>query len=437
MEASAPVKSRKIYYGWYIVAIALLTQFATAGAQGFSLGVFMKPMSEELGWSRATIASSQSIGVVLSGIIGLFLGGIIDRRGTRLLLVFGAITTGIGFIAFSFVQELWHLYLIRSVILTVGTACSGMVVTNTAVSNWFVRKRGRAISTAVMGMALAGVILVPGMQAAIDLFQWRSAWVLLGVFSLVLVVVPTALFMRRRPEDMGLLPDGGPPTEEEKRKMSRAQKAAIAADVPWTRAEVLRTPTFWMIMVATGLGSMVGPTTMMHFVPFVSDQLPQYPLQVAAFVVGVHSLVSIVLKVPWGFVLERIQPRYVSIMAYGFIASGLVLLLLAGSSIELMVVGMLVFGIGMGGMVPIAEVIWASYFGRLSLGTVRSVALPFSTTTIAGAPLLAAVIFDTTSSYQMAFLFLIAALAVSTTLMLTLRPARRPQPTLSASANPA
>lgn len=424
MEAIQLARPRKIYYGWYIVALAFLAQFATTGAQGFSAGVFMKPMAEDLGWSRGGIAGVNSVGTLIGGIIGLFIGNILDRHGARPLMIFGAIVTGIGFIALSTMQELWHFYLIRGIIITIGTTCSGMVVANIAVSNWFVRKRGRAVAVAVMGVPTAGVVLGPAMQMIIDSFSWRTGWIALGLMIWVLLILPTALFMKRRPEDIGLVPDGALPTQEDDRRLSGAQKAAIAADVKWTRREAIRTPTLWMIIIAAGLGTMTLPTTMMHLVPFVSDL--GYSLQVATLTAGVHSLFSMLSKLIWGFGIERIHARYVVVLAYSFAAAGLILLLLA-HSIESIIVGMAVLGIGVGGVIPITEVIWASYFGRISLGSIRTIGMPFSIITQAGGPFMAGVIYDNTKSYQAAFIFLIITLVIGASLMLALRPAKRPQ----------
>jgi MFS family permease len=414
----------KIFYGWYIVILAFLVQFAVIGSQGFSLGVFMKPMTEDLGWSRSDIASVHTIGTIIGGFLALFIGPILDRRGARPLVIVGAILSGLGFLALSMIQELWHFYAIRGLIITVGSTCASIMVLNTAVSNWFIRKRGRAVTFGAMGVPFAGIALIPIIQILIESFTWRNAWIILGVMIWVVAIIPTAMFMRRRPEDVGLVPDGAMPTEEGDKGLSSAQRAALAADVTWTRSEAIRTSTLWMIIGASGLGSMTLTATMMHLVPYVSDM--GFSLQIAALTASVHSWFSLISKFGWGFIIERIHARFVIVIAYSLAASGLAVLLFA-RSLETIVLGMAVLGLGIGGVTPVTEVIWASYFGRRSLGAVRSIGAPFTILTYASAPLIPALIYDSTKSYNLAFVFLIGTLVIGASLMLLLRPARRPQ----------
>src|SRR5688500_10141268 len=147
-----------------------------AGIQAYAHGTFVGPMTEDLGWSRTDISLGQTVSTGVMGVIGLFIGGLLDRRGGRMLMIVGAVIGGAGFILLGQVHELWQYYLVKGVILTAAMACMGPMIVNVAISNWFVRRRGRAIAISAMGLSV-GAILFPSIAAwLIDNFGWRIAW---------------------------------------------------------------------------------------------------------------------------------------------------------------------------------------------------------------------------------------------------------------------
>lgn len=414
----------KIYYGWYIVGVAFLAQLMSMGLQGYTLGVFMKPMIDELGWSRSGISGVQSAGTVVNGLLAPFIGGILDRRGGRILMLVGSVITGIGFIALSLMADMWHFYAIRGLIITVGILCMGGMVVNVAISNWFVRKRGRAVAIAAMGISFGGVVLAPLSERFIAEFGWRTAFIILGVMIWVVMLVPTALFMRRRPEDMGLLPDGDIPGQVSSKPMNAVQRAALNADIRWTRAEALRTPTLWIIIASFGMAGMGLSAMMMHVTPYVSDL--GFSPALAAIATSVQASTALISKVIWGLLIERIQCRFVAILA--FVCAGIGLVMLINSrSLEMVYLSLAVFGMGMGGQPVIQEVVWANYFGRLTLGTIRSIGMPFMIISSAGGPLLAGLTYDMTKSYEVAFIVFVCAYSFAALLMLIVRPPVHPR----------
>lgn len=423
MAISQVSRRARIFHGWYIVAVAFLAQFTTGGLQAYTLGVFMKPITEELGWTRGAISGVQTAGTVVNGLFAVFIGGILDRRGGRALMLFGAVLSGIGFVALSLMRDIWHFYFIRGMLIAIGNLCLGNLVANVAVSNWFIRKRGRALAIAAMGVPFGGVVLTPLSQMLIDGVGWRNAWVILGAMVWVVMIVPTALFIRRRPEDVGLRPDGDPSTGPDERKLSASQIAAMKADVEWTTAQAARTPALWMIMIAFGLAHMGLSALTIHIVPYVSDI--GFTVAMAAGAQSVQGMSSMTTKLVWGLLLERFDIRVVSIASFICSAVGVVLLLEA-NSIELVYLSIVIFGAGMGGLGPIQEVVWANYFGRISLGAVRRIGAPMVMVFGAVGPLLAGLVYDATESYRVAFIALTGAYVVAGVLMLLLRPPRRP-----------
>ena len=183
---------RQFYYGWYIVGVAFVSSMMSMGITAYSMGVFLKPMTDDLGWSRTDISLGQTLTTFVTGILGVAIGRRMDARGGRALMVGGAIIGGAGFIALGQVRELWQYYLVRSGLVAVGSIGMGNLVVNVALSNWFVRKRGRAIAIGVMGTSVAALVLPTVADRMIDAWGWRSAWAAIGV-AVWVTVIPTAL----------------------------------------------------------------------------------------------------------------------------------------------------------------------------------------------------------------------------------------------------
>ena len=166
---------RPVFYGWYIVSAACLVAMMSMGVQVYGLGVFITPMTEELGWSRTDISLGQTLSTGVMGLVGLAVGGLTDRRGGRALIVVGAVITGLAYILLGQVQGLWQYYLVVGVVLTLGMGTMGGMVLNVVVSNWFIRRRGRAIAITAMGASFGAILVPPLMTWLIDAAGWRTA----------------------------------------------------------------------------------------------------------------------------------------------------------------------------------------------------------------------------------------------------------------------
>src|SRR5580765_2119494 len=176
------IQKPKIFYGWYIVTVGFLAQMNCAFHMSSTLSVFLKPLTEDLAVSRGLFSVLRSGEILLAGALAPLIEPLVDRYGGRWLMAGGALSAGIGFVLLSQVSAFWQC--------------------------WFVRKRGRAIAIASLGQGLAKV-LIPVVTATLFVWVgWRSTWTVFGLLTLVLVVIPAAVFMRRSPEEMGLMPDG-------------------------------------------------------------------------------------------------------------------------------------------------------------------------------------------------------------------------------------
>lgn len=414
-------RPRHIYYGWYIVAAAVVAQFVAVGMQNYSAGVFLKPMSSDLGWSREDYANAQTLGTFVMGGLGLFIGGVIDRRGARPLMIVGAIVGGLSLLGLSRVHTLGQFYLLRGIGVTVGAIGIGNLVVNVTVSKWFVRNRGMAVAMASAGVSLSGVVLTPVAQALVDHAGWRDAWVILGV-GVWVIAIPTAFVMRRTPEDFGLLPDGDVPGRPA--PVRRARPLA-APEVAWTRPEAIRTPSIWLLIFAYGIANIGLGAMLFHLLPFLTDS--GFSSGTAAWLFSIQAWGALLAKPFWGLLMNRLHPRYLS--ALTFVIAGLTvlgLLMAAGRGGEAATGVMLfVWGFAIGGAIPLQETVWAGYYGRAHLGSIRAVAMPFTIIFSAMGPKFAAHLYDRSGSYTSAFLFFACFWALGTVLVLLARPPRR------------
>lgn len=417
------------YYGWYIVVGAFIAAMMSMGVQAYTLGVFLKPMTEELGWSRTDISFGQTITTVATGFMGVVIGRRLDSHGARALMVGGAIIGGFGFMALGAVQELWQYYVVRAGLVAIGSVGMGGLVVNVAVANWFVRRRGRAIAIGMMGTSVAALLLPTASDQLIDAVGWRSAWVGIGLAVWVLVIPTAWLVMRRRPEDFGLQPDGGPAPAS----AAPLKHAPRPDDIRWTRREAARTPALWMLILTFGLASTGLGAMLLHLISYLTDSGFSRGQAAAGFgMIGVSGLLS---KPFWGLALERFPVRTCASAEFLLMALGIALIL-SINGLAMMYASIFVLGLGIGGVVTVQEVVWAEFFGRLTLGAVRSLAQPFTIISSAGGPVFAGLAYDLGGSYRFAFLVFIATYVVAAGLILLTPYPKRPESEASTAPPP-
>jgi len=411
---------RRVYYGWYIVGLVFVTNLTYASVGNFSPPVFLKSMTQEMHWSRTFFSMTVSLGMMMAMPISLFLGPLVDKRGARVPMMAGGVVLGGGLIMMGMVHTSWQFIVVRGMIVPLGIIALSQVTPTVVVANWFVKKRGRAMAVTTMGMAFGAMIATPVITYLIGALGWRQAWVVLGVAAWVLVLAPVALLMKRRPEDMGLLPDGE--TTGRDGALGRAQPRP---EVTWTRREAMRTPTMWFLAFGFPLGTMGMGAINAHLYSHLTDI--DFTTQTAGWIVMTISAVSLVVKPPWGLLAERISPRYCQACAFLIIGVGMGLLALVGPSRAGLFAATAVMGVGWGGLFILQPLIWANYYGRLTLGRVQSTVTPIQAVFSPLGPVLAGRVYDATGSYERIFLAFIGTQVVAAALTLLAVPPKKPQ----------
>jgi MFS transporter, OFA family, oxalate/formate antiporter len=424
---AAPKTQTKLFYGWYIVAVGFLSHVACAFHMSSTLSVFLKPLTEDLSVSRGLFSLLRSGEILIGAGMAPLIGPLVDRYGGRWLMAGGALVAGSGFVLLSQVSSFWQFLALRWILITIGGVFMCHMVVSVTISRWFVRRRGRAIALASLGQG-ASKVCIPLVTASLFVWVgWRGTWSIFGVITLVLIVIPALILMRRSPEDMGLKPDGDEPPPDSGRDGAVARRRIspseeVSEDVIWTGPEVIRTNTFWIVCFIYGMANVGIAGLNLHVFAYVTDI--GFSTLVGATVLSIIASMQLGSTLIWGFLSERMQIRHSSMLMFLVQAIGLGLAI-ATSEVLVLYIGFTLYGVGLGGGWVLQELVWANYFGRLSLGKVRGLGILVTHAFgAAGAPFFGYV-HDATGSYNSSFLAFVVALAICALLSLAVRAPRK------------
>lgn len=399
--ANPPRRSRlPFFYGWVIVAVAFVTMALGVNARtAFSL--LFPPILGEFGWERGATAAAFSFGFFVTAAISPFLGWLMDRRGPRLVMEIGVGLMAAGLMLATLVQEPWQLYLTLGALNGAGSVCLGYTGHSLFLPNWFVRRRGLAMSLAFSGVG-AGSLVLPWLQTLIDGVGWRSACWTLGLL-LLLILAPLNLLLRARPQEIGLEPDGDPAQADAGVIKTNIVDPAWAA-IDWTLARALRTARFWWIALGYFCGLFAWYAVQVHQTKYLTEV--GFSAATAAWALSLVSVTAIPGQILLGHLSDRIGREWVwTIGCLGFALSYLALLLLQTTPslplLCLMVAAQGALGYGLTsvlGAIP-AEIFQGRHFGRI-FGALMLLSI------LGGAvgPWLTGTIYDHSGSYAPAFL---------------------------------
>ncbi|MEX0782302.1 MAG: MFS transporter [Dehalococcoidia bacterium] len=417
LPVSAAGVRPRIYYGYWLISAAFVAQFVSVGAQNYVIGAFLKPMTTDLDWTRSEFTISRTVGQFVMAFTGFFIGARVDRNGGRALMLVGITILASSLFALSYTESLWQWIVLNGLALTAGAAMIGNLVVNVTLSKWFVEKRGLAVGLASMGVSFAGVALTPAMTAVIDEWGWRAAWRVLGIGSAILII-PVAFVMRRAPEDHGLHPDGKS-AEQVAAGMGAKASADFASSM--TRQQALHTPAFYLLVLAFGLFGVTIGVMLLQTIPFMTDA--GYSRGTASLMITLASIPALISKPFWGWAIDKTDAKRLASISAFITGIALIVITLAVhvTADPVVYFGFFLLGCGWGGMIPLQEVIWATFFGRRYLGAVRSAGLPFSLVLGAGAPLIVSIYFDRVGNYDGA-LYTVACLNLLAAILILFLP---------------
>jgi len=398
----------KYFYGYNIVAAGFVIQGVCIGAM-FTYGVFFNEFQTEFGWSRTMISGASSLGFLMMGAFGILAGRLNDKIGPRVIIMVSGTSLGLCYLFMSLLQAPWQLYLLYGLLAGIGFSTHD-VITLSTVARWFVKRRGMITGIVKVGTGL-GQLTVPLVATALIAgYGWRKSYLILGAVVLV-TLVAVAQILRRNPQEMGLLPDGGTNGPDHAGNGSPEQGVTL-------RAAVL-TRQFWTMCVAQFTLFFCLLTMIVHIVPHATDL--GLPSAAAAGVLATIGGVSMLGRIVMGTANDRIGGKRSLIVCFIVLRCGRIWLQVAEEAWMLFVFGA-IYGFAHGGFFTVVSPTVAELFDTGSHGVLFGIILFCGTIGGAIGPLLAGRIFDLTGSYQILFLVLTGVTVIGFVLIIMLRP---------------
>jgi MFS family permease len=411
---------RSVFYGWWIVAASFLILLVTVGVGLYAPPVFLVPLQDHFGWSRAAVAGGGAAAALTVGVVAPFIGVAIDRYGSRTVMTTGALIMGCAFCLLGAIRSLWQLYALN-VIAAIGIASVAWIPNQTLISNWFDRKRGLAMGITLAGIGFGGLAMPPLADFLRVEFGWRVAFAVLGSLVLLIVVTVTLALVRSRPADMGLLPDGEPVASENPPGTPVHENRKHAEPAGLSLAESLRTGAFWILSLGHVLWTFGSMSIIGHLPAFLTDQGFE---KLAAVSLALAIGCSVVGRLSFGVLADRFTKRW--IMSGALILHALaVLCLFRIHSFGALPGFVILFGLGLGGGAVLVPLLVGECFGLRAFGKVLGVVTISATLGAATGPVLTGHIFDVMGSYHLAFILHVVSFAAAAVAILFLpRPSR-------------
>ncbi|MFC2013841.1 MFS transporter [Chloroflexota bacterium] len=402
-----PGAKPKFFYGYAVAVGAFLIMLVSIGLST-AFGVFVIPLSTEFGWTRAMTSGAYSLSMIITGLLGIVMGGLTDKFGPRIVLTICGLFLTLGYLLMSQLCAIWQLYLFYGVIIGIGMAGSWVPLVST-VARWFVKRRSTMTGFVAAGMGIGGLIAPPVANQLISAYGWRMAYLILGIIVLI-AIVSAAQLLRRDPMQKGLVPHGQNGSKEYASKLGT--KSLSFKESVFTRQ-------FWMLFAMVFCFGFCMFAIIVHIAPHATGL--GFPPATAAIVLATIGGLSVFGNAVFGSTADRIGNRQTFAIGFILISAALFWLVWATELWNLYLFAT-IFGLATGSGNAIESPLVAEFFGLESHGLIYGViALGFSIGASIG-PFIAGYIFDVTRGYQVAFLVCAVVAIVGFILLSVLRP---------------
>ena len=386
---------KQFFYGWYLVAVGVFLLSIS------SLGVFrgmsplMPVLQKNFGWTRTQISLSSLLTRVEGAALGPIEGFLIDRIGARKMVLIGFSIMAVGFVLFSFIQNLWQFYAVF-ILINLGNGIGGWLAVVTILNSWFRRKRTIAMAGAMSGILIAGIFVPPYTIALNHGFR-----VTVFVFGLIILAValPCVKIIKNNPEELGLLPDGAE-TESDLDK-STPSKISQDQEVEFTVGQALKTRVFWILTVAHVSSTISLATLSIHLMARLQDI--GLTSTTASYIELVSSVVALPSLFVAGWLGDKVSKKYL-VALFLFLQGISTIVLTVANGLPLALLFAVFYGIAFGGRIPLMTAIRGDYFGRKAFASIMGWSMLPNGILMAIAPVWAAWMFDTYGSYTVPFL---------------------------------
>ena len=359
-----------LFYGWWIVGVCFILLFFYAGSGFYSFSIFIKPLENQFGWSRAEVSLTMSIYFFVTGLVSPLIGQLCQSFGPKKIMFFGALGTGACFILVSFTRSLGYFYVVYAVI-ALAISGIGFVPVSSLLARWFVSRRGAAIGLAYIGVSVGGLMLAPIVGFMTSRFNWQSAYIFMGI-SLWILALPTIWrIVKSDPRDAGLRPDGQAASPEWSSNSNGGNEAPEPSPPQdWPLKPALKSRAFRWITVTFFLAPMAQMGVLQHQVPLIMDR--GVSAETAATALGLIAGMGGLGKLIFGRMSDSLPFHWVAALCFGMQALG-VLILLGPDSIILIWLYVAVFGFGMGGVIVLQPLAIGKFFGVTAFGVILGV----------------------------------------------------------------
>ena len=407
-----------IYYGWIVIAVGALGTYASSGSAQVTLAGIQTLIFEDTGWDRSTIALGITIGTWVAGLLTPVFGKIADTHGPRLAMPLTSLIVGVCFYWIGGMSAIWHFYVAYIIARGLGNPVLIGVMPRTVAVNFFDRKRNLALGIVSMARPCFGAINVQLITLISTWSSWRTAYKLLGVYS-ILLTIPLSLFIRKDPESIGLLPDGEKPKLSNQESFIKSEEVADIDKHIWSAREAAKTFTLWAIVSAEFLIILTSGTIGFQLVPYLHES--GLPISMAALAWTISTLLNAFSNPIWGFLSDIYSPRklVLSAMPICLIVTSIFLLIDGGYPGFACVV---IWGAASGGLNVLGGMIIANYFGRHSFGSISGIMGPFQIIGLGLGPIIGAIMYDATGGYMYLFAFAIITYIAATILFFFAKP---------------
>lgn len=406
MESNNIKNSKNVFFkGWLVVFAGLILMISVYGIVNNCASLFIKPVTEDLGFSRSEFSLYYTVIALSTMVIALFMGKLAKRFKLKYIILAGCVLAGAGYIGYSYANSIYMFYAM-SILSGLGLGMTTLTPLSIIISNWFVEKRGLALGLTFMGSGVGGMIFNPIANYIIVNYGWRQSYFILGIIILVTTIPIVLLFMYEKPSDKGLLPYGHNNSNEN--VLNQDTKGVMLG-------EAVKTKMFWIMVFGLVLITIIAMGVQMHIASYLTDI--GYSPTFAASVISINMGVVILGKILLGYIFDKIgcEKGVVFVGLQVFLGVGA---LLFANKYPAIVVFVICWGIGncMGTIVP--ALITSEIFGRKDYSTIIGVV---NAVVLLGAALGSAVtgkLYDISGGYTLAWMIYLVLTVVMVGLIL-------------------
>lgn len=399
-ESKLKQPTGRMYYGWVVVMVSAMSIFFSGPGQTYSISVFIGSFVEQFNGNDTLVSGIYSAATLLSGSLLFIVGRGVDRFGQRKMAITAAIMLGVACLWSSLVANPIMLFIAFFMLRFFGQG-SMTLIPNTLVPQWFIKKRGRAMSFMAIGSFVSAVTFPLLNTWLIKQFGSEHAWQILGVFVVVVFLPAAIFFIKNKPGDMGLMPDNASRRPSYNTDSSSASEDS--KEVDWSLKEAKKTRAFWLMLYCVAIPALVNTAVTFHLFRIFTEH--QLSMGMASLILSLMAFVGFPVTMVAGFVLEKVAVHKIIALSFLGTIVFLILLLFMDSTVEAVIVGVL-WGLTNGFERITLNIVWPNYFGLKNLGSIKGLAQTVMVIGSALGPLPLAFAFEQFGSFNEAILML-------------------------------